>query len=62
MNRHGGSLEHFVSRTFCLPKYELSVAYASSGADVSMAPVPSSQLVRTYIDNKPDDISMCFDS
>ncbi len=59
---HGGWLEHFVSRTFYLPKYELSVAYASSGADVSLASVPSRQLVSTYIDNKPDDISMCFDS
>jgi len=59
---HGGWLEYFVSRTFYLPKYELSVAYASSGADVSLAPVPGSHLVSTYIDNKPDDISMCFDS
>jgi len=59
---HGGWLGHFVSRTFYLPKYELSVAYSSSGADVSLQLVPGSQLVRTYIDNKPDDISMCFDS
>ncbi|MCP4769463.1 MAG: beta-lactamase family protein [Gammaproteobacteria bacterium] len=59
---HGGWLEHFVSRTFYLPKHELSVAYASSGAEVSLASVPGSQLVLAYIDNKPDDISVCFDS
>jgi len=59
---HGGWLGHFVSRTFYLPKYELGIAYSSSGADVSLQSVPGSHLARAYIDHKPDDISMCFNS
>jgi hypothetical protein len=32
---HGGWYDPFVSKTFYIPKFELSVAYASSGADGS---------------------------
>ena len=59
---HGGWLPPFLSRTLYLPKFELSVAYASSSERISMQAFPASHLVSTYVDNRPDDISMCFDS
>ena len=59
---HGGWLGHFRAMTFYLPKFELSVAYASSGARNLKQRVSVSHLVRAYIDNRPDDISVCFDS
>ncbi|MDH3760555.1 MAG: beta-lactamase family protein [Gammaproteobacteria bacterium] len=59
---HGGWLGPFVSRTFYLPKFELSVAYSSSGAHVSRQSIPGRHLLRAYISNQPDDISRCFDS
>ena len=52
----------FFSRALYLPKFELSVAYASSVENVSMQAVPGSYLVSAYIDNRPDSVSMCFDS
>lgn len=57
---HGGVLPPFLSRTLYLPEYEISVAYASSGEDVSRQDVPGSYLVSAYIENQPDDISKCF--
>ncbi len=59
---HGGWIENFLSQTFYIPKYDLSVAHASTGIDESLVRVPGSLLVSAYIDNKPDDISICFDS
>lgn len=59
---HGGWLPPFLSRTLYLPKFQLSVAYASSGKDVSMQAFPGDHLVSAYIDNQPDSISMCFDT
>ena len=59
---HGGWLPPFVSRTLYLPKFELSVAYAYSSENVSMQAFPGSHLVSTYVENRPDNISMCFDS
>ncbi|MCP3670270.1 MAG: beta-lactamase family protein [Gammaproteobacteria bacterium] len=59
---HGGWIGYFLSQTFYIPKYNLSVAYVSTGIDESLVRVPGSLLVSAYIDNKPDDISMCFDS
>ena len=59
---HGGWLPPLLSRTLYLPKFELSVAYASSVENVSMQAVPGSYLVSAYIDNRPDSVSMCFDS
>ena len=38
---------------FYLPKFGLSVAYASSGAYGLTQSVPGSHLVRAYIDNRP---------
>lgn len=59
---HGGWLGHFVSRTFYVPEFKLSVAYSSSGANVANQSVPGRHLVRAYINNQPDNISMCFSS
>lgn len=59
---HGGLLLPFVARMFYLPEFEISVAYSSSTADASTQYAPGSHLMRAYIDNRPDDISMCFDS
>jgi len=59
---HRGRLDPFTSKTFYIPKYELSVAYASSGADVSEWYYPDMELIVAYINNRPDDVSMCFDS
>jgi D-alanyl-D-alanine carboxypeptidase len=58
---HGGWYDPFVSKTFYIPKFELSVAYASSGADGSDQGYPGMELVLAYINNRPDNISMCFD-
>ena len=57
---HGGLLGPFLSMMFYLPNLKLSVAYASSRA--YWQEVPGMHLVRAYIDNRPDIISMCFDS
>ena len=59
---HGGLLPPFLSRLLYLPKFELGVAYASSGEYVTKQAVPGDLLVRAYIDNRPDSIAMCFDS
>ncbi len=59
---HGGWYSSFLSKTFYIPKFELSVAYASSGADGSEQYYPGMELVVAYINNRPDDVSMCFDS
>ena len=57
---HGGVLPPFLSRTLYLPKFEISVAYASSGDDLTRQEVPGNYLVSAYIENLPDDTSMCF--
>ncbi len=57
---HGGRLGPFLSRMFYLPNHKLSVAYATSGA--SGQDSPGMHLVRAYIANRPDNISLCFDS
>jgi CubicO group peptidase (beta-lactamase class C family) len=57
---HGGRLDPFLSRMAYLPKLKLSVAYASSGGHGQG--VPGRHLVRAYIANRPDNISLCFDS
>ncbi len=60
---HGGWLgDDVLARMFYVPKLRLGVAYSSSGADAFKQHVPGSHLVRAYIDNRPDDISLCFDS
>jgi D-alanyl-D-alanine carboxypeptidase len=59
---HSGRLSHFGSETLYLPKLELSVAYSSSVTDLSQPDFLYLRLVRAYINNRPDNISMCFDS
>ena len=59
---HGGWIDDYVSKMFYLPRLELGVAYSSSRADASTQSFPGDILVRAYIDNRPKDISVCFDS
>ncbi len=59
---HGGWLGPFLAMMFYVPKFELSVAYSSSESRNLRQRVPGSYLVRAYIDNRPGDISMCFDT
>jgi D-alanyl-D-alanine carboxypeptidase len=59
---HTGSIGPFYSKTFYLPEFGLSVAYSSSGLPDSEIYVPGSRLVSAFIENRPDNISMCFDS
>ena len=58
---HTGWLPPFTAKAMYLPKYGFSVAYASSGGNISKLSVPGDLLVSKYLDNLPDDISMCFD-
>jgi D-alanyl-D-alanine carboxypeptidase len=58
---HGGRLYPFKSRTFYIPELGLSVAYSYSWTEVGGQPIPGNPL-QTYISNRPNDISMCFDS
>lgn len=59
---HGGRFKPFLSATFYAPELDLSVAYSFSWSDGGGQMIPSSHLVQTYIENRPHDISMCFDS
>ena len=59
---HGGRFRPFLSATFYIPELELSVAYSYSWSDVGGQLLPGKHLVRTYVENRPQDISMCFDS
>ncbi len=59
---HGGRLYPFKSRTFYLPELGLSVAYSYSWTEEGGQKIPGNHLVRAYIDNRPNNISMCFDS
>ena len=56
---HNGWLPPFISKTMYLPKYNLSLAYASSGGDIDKLSAPGSHLFSTYLNNLPDDISLC---
>jgi D-alanyl-D-alanine carboxypeptidase len=58
---HGGRLYPFKSRTFYIPELGLSVAYSYSWTEVGGQPIPGNP-IETYISNRPNDISMCFDS
>ena len=58
---HGGTLYPFKSRTFYIPELGLSVAYSYSWTEVGGQPIPGNP-IETYISNRPNDISMCFDS
>ena len=58
---HGGWLGPFLAMMFYLPKFDLSVAYSSSGADVSKQSAPGSYLVRAYLDSRPGNTPPCLD-
>lgn len=58
---HGSLLGHFVSAMFYLPKFDLSIAYSSSGEDVSKQSAPGSYLVRAYLDSRPGNTPPCLD-
>lgn len=59
---HAGRFKPFLSATFYMPELDLSVAYSFIWSDGSGQFIPGDHLIRAYIDNRPDDISMCFDS
>ena len=59
---HGGRLYPFISRTFYMPELGLSVAYSYSWTELGAQPIPGNHLVRAYISNRPNNISMCFDT
>ena len=59
---HGGRFYPFRSRAFYVPELGISIAYSFSWTDSGRQSLPGSHLVRAYIGNRPDDISMCFDS
>jgi len=59
---HGGRLGSFLSNMFYIPDFKLSVAYSSSGSDISWQHAPGDYLVRAYANNQPDNISRCFES
>lgn len=56
---HGGKLDPFLARMLYLPDHKLSIAYASSGGGGQG--IPGKHLLRAYLANKPDKISMCFE-
>lgn len=58
---HTGWLPPFTAKAMYLPEFNFSVAYASSGGDVSKLSVPGDLLVSKFLDNQPESISMCFD-
>ena len=60
---HSGRLHSFASKMFYIPDFKLSVAYSSfSRADISWQHVPGDYLVRAYNNNRPKNISKCFES
>ena len=57
---HGGQFEPFLSAAYYIPALELSIAHsfiAEAGAQI----LPGKFLVNTYLENRPPDISACFD-
>jgi D-alanyl-D-alanine carboxypeptidase len=58
---HQGRFDPFVSETFYIPKFEFSVAFVSSEADLSIRDVAGIDLVLAYLNNRPDNISVCFE-
>jgi hypothetical protein len=59
---HGGRFKPFLSAAFYMPELDLSVASSFSWSDGGGQLIPVNHLGRTYIENQPQDISMCFDS
>ncbi len=59
---HGGRFKPFLSATFYIPEFNLSIAHSFNWSDGAGHLLPFNYLVRAYIENRPNDISMCFDS
>ena len=59
---HGGGFNPFLSATFYMPEFDLSVAYSFNWPKEGGQLIPGNNLVQTYIENRPNNISMCFDS
>lgn len=59
---HGGKFRPFRSATLYIPELELSVAYSYNWSDDRRQLIPAGLLIDSYIENRPRDISMCFDS
>ncbi len=59
---HGGKFNTFLSATFYVPELNLSVAHSFNWSDGGGQLIPVNHIVRTYIENRPNNISMCFDS
>ncbi len=58
---HGGLSRPFLSRMFYLPKFDFSVAYSSSGDNVSKQSIPGKYLVRAYLDSRSENTPPCLD-
>jgi D-alanyl-D-alanine carboxypeptidase len=59
---HGGRFKPFLSATFYIPEFNLSIAHSFNWSDGASQLLPFNYLVRAYIENRPNDVSMCFDS
>lgn len=57
---HTGWINSFYSKTFYIPKLQLSVAYVFSEPDASIQDFAGIDLVLAYLNNQPDNISKCF--
>jgi len=56
---HEGWAPPFVSSSFYVPKLNLSVAYSTIEPDFSQPDFLYRSLMRTYIDNQPNNVSLC---
>ena len=56
---HEGWAPPFVSSSFYVPELNLSVAYSTIEPDFSQPDFLYQSLVRTYIDNQPNSVSLC---
>ena len=57
---HGGRFKPFLSATYYIPELGISVAH-SFIADGGEQTLPGKFLIDTYLENRPPDISVCFD-
>jgi D-alanyl-D-alanine carboxypeptidase len=57
---HTGWINSSYSKTFYIPKYQLSVAYVFSEPDFSTKDFADTDLILAYLNNRPENISKCF--
>ena len=57
---HGGRFKPFLSATYYIPELGISVAH-SFIADGGEQTLPGKFLIDTYLENRPLNISACFD-